>query len=69
MYVCMYVCISIIMANIRSSLIHLKSFESNGKFRQSSNCCERALEAAKLVYGLKRKESITFHKLGCQGFW
>ena len=36
-----------------------KSSESKVKFRQASNCCKRALEAAKLAYANKTKESIT----------
>ena len=72
-YICIHIHITdtytYIIAYVRSGLTHLQSPKSNGKFRQSSNCCERALEVAKLVYGNKRKESITFHKLGCQDFW
>ena len=36
-----------------------KSSESKVKFRQASNCCKRVLEAAKLAYANKAKESIT----------
>ena len=36
-----------------------KSSECKVKFRQASNCCKRVLEAAKLAYTNKRKESIT----------
>ena len=39
------------------------------KFRQASNCCKRILEAAKLAYANKTKESITSQKLGSQDFW
>ena len=39
------------------------------KFRQVSNCCKRVLEAAKLEYANKTKESITSQKLGSQDFW
>ena len=46
-----------------------KSFESKVKFRQASNCCKRVLEAAKLAYATKTKESITSHKLGSRDFW
>ena len=46
-----------------------KSSESKVKFRQASNCCERILEAAKLAYASKTKESITSQKLGSQDFW
>ena len=38
------------------------------KFRQASNCCIRVLEAAKLTYANKTKESITSQKLGSQDF-
>ena len=37
--------------------------------RQASNCCERVLEAAKLVSVNKRKESVTSQKLGSHDFW
>ena len=46
-----------------------KSSESKVKFRQASNCCKRVLEAAKLAYVNKGKESITSQKLGSQDFW
>ena len=46
-----------------------KSSESKVKFRQASNRCKRVLEAAKLAYATKRKESITSHKLGSRDFW
>ena len=46
-----------------------KSSESKVKFRQASNRCNRVLEAAKLAYANKRKESITSQKLGPQDFW
>ena len=46
-----------------------KSSESKVKFRQASNHCERVLEAAKLAYATKTKESITSQKLGFRGFW
>ena len=38
-------------------------------FRQASNCCKRVLEAAKLAYANKTKESITSQKLGSRDFW
>ena len=41
-----------------------KSSESKVKFRQASNHCKRVLEAAKLAYVIKTKESITSQKLG-----
>ena len=46
-----------------------KSSDSKVKFRQVSNCCKRVLEAAKLAYPSKTKESITSQKLGCRDFW
>ena len=46
-----------------------KSSESKVKFRQASNHCKRVLEAVKLAYATKTKESITSHKLGFQDFW
>ena len=39
------------------------------KFRQASNHCKRFLEAAKLAYATKTKESITSQKLGSLDFW
>ena len=45
-----------------------KSSESKVKFRQASNCCERVLEAPKLAYATKTKESITYQKLGSRDF-
>ena len=46
-----------------------KPSESKGKFRQASNHCKRVLEAAKLAYANKTKESITSWKLGSRNFW
>ena len=46
-----------------------KSSESEVKFRQASNHCKRVLEAAKLAYATKTKESITSQKLGSRDFW
>ena len=46
-----------------------KSFESKVKFRQAHNRCKRVLEAAKLGYAKKTKESITSQKLGSCDFW
>ena len=40
------------------------SSDSKVKFRQASNRCKRVLEAAKLAYANKTKESITSQKLG-----
>ena len=52
----------------RNHFFHLyqreKSSDSKVKFRQASNSCKRVLEAAKLAYTNKTKESITSHKLG-----
>ena len=45
-----------------------KSSESKVKFRQASNRCKRVLEAAKLAYATKRKESFTSQKLGSRDF-
>ena len=45
-----------------------KSSESKGKFRQASNHCKRVLEATKLAYVTKTKESITSQKLGSRDF-
>ena len=46
-----------------------KSSDSKVKFRQASNHCKRVLEATKLAYANKTKESITFQKLGSHDFW
>ena len=46
-----------------------KSSASKVKFRHASNCCKRVLEAAKLAYANKTKESITSQKLGSRDFW
>ena len=46
-----------------------KSSDSKVKFRQASNRCKRVLEAAKLAYTNKTKESITSQKLGSRDFW
>ena len=46
-----------------------KSSESKVKFRQASNHCKRVLEAAKLAYATKRKQSTTSQKLSSQDFW
>ena len=43
--------------------------DSKGKFRQASNRCKSVLEAAKLAYANKTKESITSQKLGSRDFW
>ena len=46
-----------------------KSSDSKVKFRQASNRCKRVLEAAKLAYANKTKDSITSQKLGSRNFW
>ena len=46
-----------------------KFSESKVKFRQASDCFKRVLEAAKLEYANKTKESITSQKLGSCDFW
>ena len=46
-----------------------KSSASKVKFRQASDCCKRVLEAAKLAYANKTKESITSQKLGSPDCW
>ena len=46
-----------------------KSSDSKEKFRKASSHCKRVLEAAKLAYVKKTKESVTSHKLGSQDFW
>ena len=46
-----------------------KSSDSMIKFEQASNHCKRVLEAAKLAYANKTKESITSEKLGSSDFW
>ena len=46
-----------------------KSSDSKVNFRQASNRCKRVLEAAKLAYANKTKESVTSQKLGSRDFW
>ena len=57
----------------RNHFFHLyqreKSSDSNVQFRQASNHCKRVLEAAKLEYANKTKESIPSQKLGSPDFW
>ena len=71
------------MLNTRSNLTHLvlhrnqffryyyqnKSSESKVKFREANNSCERDLEAAKLAYANKTKESITSQRFDLWDFW
>ena len=46
-----------------------KFSDSKVKFRQASNRWKMVLEAAKLAYANKTKESITSQKLGSRDFW
>ena len=46
-----------------------KSSESTVKFRQASNCYKKVLEATKLAYANKTKESTTSQKLVSWDFW
>ena len=46
-----------------------KFSESKLKFRKASNHYKRVLEAAKLAYANKTKESITSKRLGSRDFW
>ena len=46
----------------------IKSSEFKVKFRQASNRYKRVLEAAKLAYTTKTKDSITSQKLGFRDF-
>ena len=46
-----------------------KPSDSKVKFRKASNSFKRVLEAAKLAYPNKTKESITSQRLGCRDFW
>ena len=38
-------------------------------FRQASSRCKWVVEATKLAYATKTKESVTSQKLGSQDFW
>ena len=49
--------------------LHQREKSSDSKFRQASNHCKRVLEAAKLAYANKTKESIISQKLGSHDFW
>ena len=57
----------------RNHFFHLyqkdKYSESKVKFRQASNCCKMVLEAAKLAYANKTKESFISQKLDSRDFW
>ena len=46
-----------------------KSSDSKVKFRQANNHCKRVLEASKLAFANKTKESITSQKLGSHDIW
>ena len=46
-----------------------KSSEFKVKFTQATNHCKKVLEAAKLAYATKTKESITSQKLGSRDLW
>ena len=46
-----------------------RSSDSKVKFREARNLCKRVVEAAKLAYANKIKESITSLKLGSHNFW
>ena len=46
-----------------------KSSDFMVRFRQTSNCCKRVLDAAKLAYGSKTKQPIISQKLGSCEFW
>ena len=46
-----------------------KFSDSKVKFKQASNHCKGVLEADKLAYANKTKESIASQKLGCCDFW
>ena len=49
--------------------LYQREKSSKVKFRQASNHCKRVLEAAKLTYANKTKESITSQKLDSHDFW
>ena len=46
-----------------------KSSAFKRKFRQASSCCKRFLEADKLAYANKTKESILSQKSDSRDFW
>ena len=46
-----------------------ESSESKVKFRQAINYYKKVLEAVKLAYANRTKESITSQKLGSRDFW
>ena len=49
--------------------MYQKDKSSDSKVQTGSNCCKRVLEAAKLAYANKTKDSITSHKFGSRDFW
>ena len=64
-----YVLVALCHLIIRRPNVELHSSESEVKFRQASNSCKRVLEAAKLAYASKTKDSITSQKIGSRDFW
>ena len=46
-----------------------RSYESKVKFRQARNYCKRVIEAGKLAYANKTKDSIISQKLGSPDSW
>ena len=64
-------CAAAIAHRNHSFRLHQKDKTSASKvnFRQASNRCKRVLEAAKLAYANKTKESITSQKLVFRDFW
>ena len=62
-------CVAAIVQRNHFFRLYQQNSESKAKFRQASNPCKRVLEAAKLAYANKTKESITSQKLGSQDFW
>ena len=60
---------AIVYRNHFFRLYQREKSDSKVNFRQASNRCKRVLEAAKLTYANKTKESITSQKLGSRDFW
>ena len=60
---------AIVHRNHFSHLYQREKSDSKVKFRQASNHFKRVLEAAKLAYANKTKESITSQKRGSHDFW
>ena len=65
------VCVAAIVHRNHFFRLHQKdkSSESKVQFKQATNCCKRVLEAAKLAYANKTKDSITSQKCGSCDFW